>query len=868
MRRLIVVLCLACLWVGSTIAAPVTRAVAETVARNVFLSQLHPIPATYAMVKASFPLKWSRWPVIWAVNFHEGGFVLLSADDRARPVLGICHDGAYDPKVHVPGLDWMLTEWSREIHHIIRNQLPATPEIEEEWKAWRSPRELLTAHASSPPLPLPIVVPPLLSTTWNQGCHYNANCPVDAGGSCGRVWTGCGATALAQAMKYHAWPITGFGTYSYTPFSYPLQSANYGATTYNWAAMPANVTAANPAVAQLMHHCGVALDMNYGTSESTCFFSGLSSAAKRYFRYSLSTTGRSKFLYTDAQWDTVLRTELDASRIVPYNGGPHIWLCDGYQTGPDLYHMNWGWGGTYNGYYAQNSLNPGSLTFSTVSCIVQMKPVGAFEVEGDSVAFGENAGNATVEVAGDSNWTATASAGWIGLSIGSGIAGYFQPIISVPANPSYSTRYGYVAFQRGAYRDTVWVRQAGITPRLSVTPNPILEGAAGGSRVVTVTCDSNWVVTFADSWIGYAPASGVGNGSVTLTIASNPGAGSRTGTVTFTRGSLTVAVTVNQDGTSAFWCAPVIASPAAVGATHVQVKTLSRASGISEGYILAPDSTILRVDSTYALHVSFSGSVAPAIWIDWNQDGDFFDAGEAIVPPSGSWYPTFGGMKTVNFTVPSTATLGQTRLRVYVKAFPGPAAGPCATTSVGDIEDFNVYVQPTLILPIEGFVLRLEGGEDVPGLHWTWESPLSPQRFRILFQEDMEWESVEEVDGHTHAWTPADALPAGRYQVEAQLANGNRSRSNVVEHAGHVSSAHVRLSPNPVVAGHSVLLQFPRLEPMVELRIIDVQGREVRRDQVMNASLCYLSTAGWEAGVYLVQVRIRGKAQCLRMVVQ
>ncbi|OQY12491.1 MAG: hypothetical protein B6I30_04745, partial [Desulfobacteraceae bacterium 4572_187] len=38
-------------------------------------------------------------------------------------------------------------------------------------------------------------IPPLLSTTWAQGCFYNDSCPPDAGGSCGHVVTGCIATA-------------------------------------------------------------------------------------------------------------------------------------------------------------------------------------------------------------------------------------------------------------------------------------------------------------------------------------------------------------------------------------------------------------------------------------------------------------------------------------------------------------------------------------------------------------------------------------------------------------------------------------------------------------------------------------------------
>jgi hypothetical protein len=870
MRRYIVFVCFALLGFRLAMATGIPRPVVDVVARHVFLSH-HPQGLAQVDVAGIHLQKWQQLPVIYAVNFRQGGFVLLSADDRARPVLGICYQGAYNEKIHVPGLDWMLAEWSRQIHHIVFNQIPATPEITAEWARWQSDAYLQSACEEDAPLASfmpPIVVPPLLGTTWNQGCYYNANCPIDAGGGCGRVWTGCGATAMAQSMKYYAWPTMGTGSHSYTPPSYPLQSANYGVTTYNWAAMPGNVAAANPAVAQLMSHCGIALDMNYGTTESTCYFSALNDAMKAYFRYSLSTQGRSKLLYTDAQWDVVLRTEFNAARIVPYNGGAHIWVCDGYQTSPDLYHMNWGWGGTYNGYYAQNSLNPGSLTFSTVSCIVGMKPMGPFEVEGDSLSFGELGFSSTFEITTDSNWTATASAPWITVSTASGPAGYLRNTVAVPANPSWTKRFGYVAVARGSYRDTVFVKQAGITPRLGATPNPIAEGAGGGIHTISVSCDSNWVVTFADPWISYVGGAGIGNGTFSLTVANNPGVAARIGTLVLTRGTRTHTVTINQDGTSAFWCVPVLGPPTAVGASNVKVKTINRTSSASEGYVMATDSTILRIDSTYNIRVTFVGSVAPAIWIDWNQDGDFFDAAEAIIGPSGSWYPTFGGAKLTSFTVPATAALGQTRLRVYVKSFPGPSAGPCATASVGDIEDFNVYIQPSGLLAADPFVLTIEEPSDAPRLQWTWAQPQLAQAYTVQHARDGQWEDIAQLDGHSDHWRGADGLEAGRYQIEAITLNGQRNYSNAVEYLRDDIDTKVHISPNPVAKGNALKLQFPASQAAINLRVMDASGKILRSDNLTNVGLCYLSTEGWASGIYFVQVHMHGRVEHLRVVVE
>ena len=262
------------------------------------------------------------------------------------------------------------------------------------------------------------------------------------------------------------------------------------------------------------------------------------------------------------------------------------------------------------------------------------------------------------------------------------------------------------------------------------------------------------------------------------------------------------------------------------------------------------------------------GAWPPAIWADWNQDGDFFDVAEAIVAPGGSWYPTFGGTKTATFTVPSTAVLGQTRLRVYVKAFPGPSTGPCATLSVGDIEDFNVYIQPSATLAADEFVLSVDESNKEPQLRWTWSFPERAAQFEVLYLRDGNWEKLAEVDGRSLQWQNAAGLDAGQYQIAARTANGQRSYSNIVERRAEDMLPQVQLSPNPVAAGGSFRLQFPADAGSVSMRILDASGRIVRADALAQAGLCYVSTEGWAAGIYFVQLRMQGWVTNLRLVVE
>ena len=73
------------------------------------------------------------------------------------------------------------------------------------------------------------------------------------------------------------------------------------------------------------------------------------------------------------------------------------------------------------------------------------------------------------------------------------------------------------------------------------------------------------------------------------------------------------------------------------------------------------------------------------IWIDWNHDCDFDDAGEHVLS-----YPDGGASGTYSIIVPSDATLGQTTMRIRIK-YDGPA-DPCGTTSYGEVEDYSVNV--------------------------------------------------------------------------------------------------------------------------------------------------------------------------------
>ncbi|MCF8297575.1 MAG: T9SS type A sorting domain-containing protein, partial [Saprospiraceae bacterium] len=99
-------------------------------------------------------------------------------------------------------------------------------------------------------------------------------------------------------------------------------------------------------------------------------------------------------------------------------------------------------------------------------------------------------------------------------------------------------------------------------------------------------------------------------------------------------------------------------------------------------------STNMTIGNSYSLTVSnpvtYSGDQC-GVWVDWNQDGDFYDANESL--------NVIGGPGTFTSTIipPSSAVIGATRMRIRVM-YTGTVS-PCGTTSYGEVEDYTVVVQ-------------------------------------------------------------------------------------------------------------------------------------------------------------------------------
>ena len=351
------------------LAAPVDPSLAQQVADNFINAPesdasgtAHRIPRKQKrMARVSKQIASDQQYYIF--NSEDGeGFVIISADDVVRPILGYSHTGNFDidntPKCVI---SW-LSEYNNQILWAKSNNIQQTEEVSVEWQ------KLLNGSASN----ATPVVAPLIQTIWNQAPYYNQYCPYNS--IVGQLTvTGCVATAFAQVMRYWQWPLTGNGYHVYNCSFYGTQSAIFGNTTYKWQYMPTELDENSSAtqidaVATLMYHCGVAVDMDYGIALQNSIFgigdgSGaatakVADAAKNYFKYSDATQMIYKKDYSETAWKNTLKGQLDNSTPMVYAGGGHAFVCDGYDN-QDNFHYNWGWGGVCDGWFPVSSLIPG-----------------------------------------------------------------------------------------------------------------------------------------------------------------------------------------------------------------------------------------------------------------------------------------------------------------------------------------------------------------------------------------------------------------------------------------------------------------------------------------------------------------------------
>lgn len=393
-------------------------------------------------------------PAYYVCNMQDGGFVVVSGDDRFKEVLGYSLNGTYSEADLPEGLRYWLAFLSNEMSAAIDAGYEPT-----------------AMAADAAPTITSRSIEPLIKTHWNQGKPYNNY----LGGNA----TGCVATGMAQVMKYWRWPINGTGSHK-GAFS-PNYEANFGATTYDWdnmLPMYGYDKELNPdggwetkeqvdAIATLMLHTGVATDMRWDKDASATPAAFGAYAFHTFFNYNPNLYIETRDQLSLGAWKALLIEQLQTGHPLCYSGaledtsGGHFFICDGYDALTGKFHFNWGWSGMFDGYYEITSLEPGTGGIGAgagkfnywQSIFVNLQPESAGQYRPNfnahSISFATNQETITIQTDRLTNDCTKSFVGKVGIAIYNNDGTLNEYVASEAAFPgsgfnignNYKTRY-------------------------------------------------------------------------------------------------------------------------------------------------------------------------------------------------------------------------------------------------------------------------------------------------------------------------------------------------------------------------------------------------------------------------------------------
>jgi hypothetical protein len=387
-----------CFFYSIATAQFVSTEIAQQVALNWYNSKVNKVESIRGDANVLREYKVGENNNFYVFGFSQGGFVVVSGDYRAKPILAYSLEGHLPQIINQPAVIEWLGEYGNQIEVLI-NLENQNNKVDSKWNDLLTNNRLDFRGRE---------IGPLLTTKWNQGWPYNSKCPEDEGGPGGRVWAGCVAVAMAQILKYHNHPAKGFGHFQYEHAHYSVTAADFGATSYDWDNMPDQISEENDAIATLIYHSAISTLSRWGSQETSVIYFGdqdpMTRAFVNYFDFAfdgMRWLTRSNF-EEDSIWENILFEELVNGRPVYYRGdgsNGHAWVCDGVDH-DNYFHFNWGWGGQMDGYFSLNTVRPGIADFSyNHNMIIGLRPNDGSTINVDTLWDSEMIFNKSIAIA-------------------------------------------------------------------------------------------------------------------------------------------------------------------------------------------------------------------------------------------------------------------------------------------------------------------------------------------------------------------------------------------------------------------------------------------------------------------------------------
>lgn len=269
----------------------------------------------------------------------NGGFVIVSGDERTAEILGYSENGNLDMTTVPSNVKWWMEYYDQAIANLENQPQTSAAKV----------RRVTAARDE---------ISPMISTQWSQYAPFNEQCPLKGEENC---VTGCVATAMGQLMNYWKWPETTAPVAEYTTWRNGIQMPALEATTFDWNNM------SNDDYARLMKYCGQAVQMDYGTEDdggSGAADGTMAGAFINTFGFDSGCHIVYRNGYNREDWEDIIYNELKNGRPVIYGGTTdqgfgHAFICHGYKD--YMYYIDWGWGGYCDGYFIMSLMDAEAL---------------------------------------------------------------------------------------------------------------------------------------------------------------------------------------------------------------------------------------------------------------------------------------------------------------------------------------------------------------------------------------------------------------------------------------------------------------------------------------------------------------------------
>ncbi len=294
---------------------------------------------------------------------NDNGYVFVSADSRTDEILGYVDHGSFDETALPDNARAYLQMFADEQRILDENHIS-------EADVRKAPRRIHYARH---------YVPEILKCRWGQGAPYNLLVPdyYNEDGTMGHSNTGCPSTAMSQVLYHYKWPQKTIATIPAHTCQYTLKTGERksitqpeipAGTEIDWDHMldtydDSSDSVSRYAVAKLLLITGQMIGTSYSSLSggASAIYHG---AVKTYLGFDESVRWIDRRNYDYEEWIDEVYNELSAGYPMLIQGlragGGHSFIIDGYD-GEGLFHVNWGWDGSSNGWFKMSSLGTAGM---------------------------------------------------------------------------------------------------------------------------------------------------------------------------------------------------------------------------------------------------------------------------------------------------------------------------------------------------------------------------------------------------------------------------------------------------------------------------------------------------------------------------